>query len=170
MRMDRPKDPNRRQHVEKGENYALAVFINEETGARQFRVVPFYNGVERMLNGLDLVAPRPGSRHFLIRKNDLVYVPRPGEDANSIDWKETEVIADRTMRLVKMTQTSEESGRFYFMRANISSAVGLNNGEQEFDTASGSEFEDRDSPRTKISTTCIPITVDRIGRVRPLFK
>ncbi len=163
-RFVRPGDPNRKLHVEKGGNYALAVFVNEATGEREFEIIPFFDAVERKMNGHELVEPRPGFRHFLLRKDDLVYVPRPGEEARTIAWQDAEVIGDRVMR---MTQLSGK--QFYFLRVNISSVVNLPKEEPEYGSQSASEFEDRDSPRTKVATACIPVGVDRLGKVTPLF-
>ncbi|MBK9274350.1 MAG: type II CRISPR RNA-guided endonuclease Cas9 [Flavobacteriales bacterium] len=153
-------DPNRKLHVEKGENHALAVFVNEATGERVFEVVPFFDAVERRLKGLDLVDARPGHRHFLLRKNDLVYVPRPGEDVRSIDWKDTEYVGDRVMRMTQMS-----GNRIYFLKAHISNVVTYSKEEMEFGSQNAAEFEDRDDPRTKISQVCVPIRMDRLGRV-----
>ncbi|MCO5275050.1 MAG: HNH endonuclease [Flavobacteriales bacterium] len=163
--MRRPHDPNRKLHVEKGENYALAVFVNEQTSERKFEVIPFFDAVERKLNGLDLVEARLGFQHFLLRKGDVVYVPRPDEDVRSINWTSTKVVGDRIMQMTKMTQRGENSGQFYFLPCPLSSPVTFDKKAQEFPT----EFEDRDNPRTKISSVCIPVRVDRLGKVTPLF-
>jgi hypothetical protein len=157
-------DPNRKQYVEKGENYALAVFVNEESGAREFKVVSFFDAVHRKQKGMDLVDPLPGYRHFLLRKNDMVYVPRPDEDVRSINWEQTDMVGERVMRLTQMS-----GNRNYFLRASISSVVSFSKEEMEFGSQNAAEFEDRDEPRTKIGSVCIPIQIDRMGRVKPLF-
>ncbi|MBL0126581.1 MAG: type II CRISPR RNA-guided endonuclease Cas9 [Flavobacteriales bacterium] len=162
-RLSHKGDPNGKQYVEKGENYALAVFVHEETGAREFEVVAFFDAVRRKLKGLDLVDERPGYKHFLLRKNDVVYVPRPDEEVRSIDWKDTEAVGDRVMRLTQMT-----GNRNYFLRTQISSVLSFGKEEMEFGSQNAAEFEDRDEPRTKIGSVCIPISVDRIGQVRPV--
>lgn len=163
-RLHHKGDPNRKQYVEKGENYALAIFVNEETGARDFEVVAFYDAVQRKLKGLDLVVPRPGYRYFLLRKNDLVYVPRPGEDVRSMNWDDLELVGDRVMRLTQMS-----GKQYYFLRTNISSVINFSKDELEFGSQSASEFEDRDEQRTKVSSVCIPVQVDRLGKVKPLI-
>jgi CRISPR-associated endonuclease Csn1 len=157
-------DPNRKQYVEKGENYALAVFVNEESGAREFKVVSFFDAVHRKQKGMDLVDPLPGYRHFLLRKNDMVYVPRPDEDVRSINWEQTDMVGERVMRLTQMS-----GNRNYFLCASISSVVSFSKEEMEFGSQNAAEFEDRDEPRTKIGSVCIPIQIDRMGRVKPLF-
>jgi hypothetical protein len=162
-RLQHKGDPNRKQYVEKGENHALAVFVNEETGAREFEVVAFYDAVQRKLKGLDLVDPRPGYRHFLLRKNDLVYVPRPGEDVRTVNWEDLDSVGDRTMRLTQMSRN-----RNYFLRAQISNVVTFGKEEMEYGSQNAAEFEERDEPRTKIGMVCIPIRVDRVGSVTPL--
>ena len=155
-------DPNTKQHVKKGENFALVVYEHRETGERVFDVIPFYDAVQRKLFGLDIVDPKPGYRHFVLSKNDLVYVPRPDEDVRSIDWSDTIALGERVMRLTKM------SGKeFYFLRCNISEVLLLGKQEMEFGSQGAAQFEDLDVPRTKISSVCVPISVSRIGNVIP---
>lgn len=162
----RKNDPNQKLHVEKGENHALAVFVNTTTGEREFEVVPFYDAVARKLNGLELVEPRNGFKHFLLRKGDLVYVPRPGEDPSGIDWKDPSTIAERIYRVVKFS-----GNRFYFLPATVSTPVSKDTGISEFYSPGCVEFVDTDEPeRTKIAPVCIPITIDRLGRVTPLLE
>lgn len=161
-RFERADDPNRKLHVEKGENYALAVFVNEETGEREFEIVPFLDAVERKLKGLDLVEPRLGLRHFLLRKDDLVYVPRPGEILRDVPWDDMLSIAERVYRVVKFS-----GKRFYFLPAFVSTPVEKARiGGDEFFSPNCVEFVDTDLPeRTKIAPVCIPLKVKRLGIV-----
>jgi 5-methylcytosine-specific restriction endonuclease McrA len=156
-------DTNRKLHVEKGENHALAVFVSEQTGEREYEVVPFFDAVERRLKGLDLVDARPGYRHFLLRKNDLVYVPRPGEDVRLIDWADTDHVGERIMRMTQMS-----GNRIYFLKSHISSVIAFSKEEMEFGSQNAAEFEDRDEPRTKIAQVCLPTRMSRLGRVEPV--
>lgn len=162
----RPQDPNRKLHVEKGGNYALAVFVKEETGEREFEIVPFFDAVERRMKGLELVEPRPGCRHFLLRKDDLVYVPRPGEEQRAIDWNESSTIAERVYRVVKFS-----GSQFYFLPARVSAPVEKEKiGGNEFYSPNCVEFIDTDQPeRTKIAPVCLPVIVNRVGFVTPLI-
>lgn len=169
MQLLRKNDPNRSLHLEKGENYALIVYVDIETKERKFKVLPYFDAIASACAGQDLIPRREGHKHFILRKGDMVYVPRPDEAPRSVPWSDEQVIGERIVRLVKMTQTSENSGQFYFMHARVSTPVELENSESEYTTASGSEFEERDEPRTKISSVCIPIAVDRLGRVSPLW-
>ncbi len=160
-RLQHKGDPNRKQHVEKGENYALAVFVNEETGAREFEVVAFYDAVQRKLKGLDLVDPRPGYRHFLLRKNDLVYVPRPGEDARSVNWDERDAVTPRLYRVVKFS-----GDRHYFLPATVSAVVNLPDTENEFFSPNCIEKIKEDVPETHISDVCVSVSVLRTGGIQ----
>jgi hypothetical protein len=159
-RLEHKNDPNTKQHVKKGENYALVVYEHLETGAREFDVIAFYDAVARKVNGLDIVDPKPGYRHFILRKNDLVYVPRPGENLASVDWTDTKAVGDRVMRMIQMS-----GKQFYFLRCNISTPVSYGKDGLEFGSQSASEFDDRDEPRTKISAVCLPVRVNRLGSV-----
>lgn len=163
-RLQHKGDPNRKQYVEKGENYALAVFVNESTGVREFEVVPFFDAVQRKLKGMDLVDARPGFRHFLLRKNDMVYVPRPGEEVRNVNWNERDLVGDRVMRMTQM------SGNYiYFLKSHISNVVNFSKEEMEFGSQSATEFEDRDEPRTKIKAVCVPLILSRLGHVQPIL-
>jgi len=160
-RLEHKNDPNTKQHVKKGENYALVIYENLETGAREFDVVAFYDAVARKVNGLDIVDPKPGYRHFILRKNDMVYVPRPGEELENVDWSDTGAVGDRIMRMTQMS-----GNRCYFLRCNISTTVSYGKDVLEFGSQSAAEFEDRDEPRTKVNSVCVPISIDRLGMIK----
>ena len=157
------QDPNKRKHVKKGENHALIVYVNENTGERDFDVISFYDAVARKLKGIPLADQRPGWRSFSLRKNDLVYVPRPGENVATINWEDREMVGDRIMRMTQMS-----GKQYYFLRANVAQTVDFSKNEQEYGSQSASEFEDRDSPRTKIAMCCVPVIIDRLGQPRPV--
>jgi CRISPR-associated endonuclease Csn1 len=160
-RLQHKGDPNRKQYVEKGENYALAVFVNKETGAREFEVIAFFDAVQRQLKGLELVDARPGCRHFLLRKNDMVYVPRPGEDVRNVNWDELDTIHSRLYRVVKFS-----GNRHYYLPASVSAVVNLPETENEFFSQNCIEKIKEDSPETHISDVCVPVAVLRTGKVR----
>jgi CRISPR-associated endonuclease Csn1 len=160
-RLEHKNDPNTKQHVKKGENYALVVYEHLETGAREFDVIAFYDAVERKVNDLDIVDPKPGYRHFILRKNDLVYVPRPGEDLASVDWADTRAVGERIFRTVKFS-----GNYFYFLPTSASSLATLSNGEPEYGSQNCTEFVDTDEPRTKISKVAIPCTIARLGQLQ----
>ncbi len=162
-RLGHKGDPNGKQYVEKGENYALAVFVHEETGAREFEVVSFFDAVNRKLRGLGPVESRPAHRHYLLRKNDLVYVPRPGDETVTVNWNDHASIRERIYRLVKFS-----GDYYYFLPATISSVVGLADSASEYGSQNCTEFIDTDEPRTKIKSVCIPLQVGRTGSVSPL--
>jgi len=162
-RLLRPSSPNERLHIKMGDNYALAVHVYEETGARAFDIVSFYDAVQRTRDGLPLYEPRPGHRTFLLRKKDPVYVPRPGEAFRDIPWHDAQAIWERVYGTVKFS-----GDRHYFSHASIS-AIAQGFEAKEFGSQNCSEFEDRDEPRTKISHAAIPIKVDRLGRVSPMW-
>jgi CRISPR-associated endonuclease Csn1 len=159
-RLEHKNDPNTKQHVKKGENYALVVYEHLETGAREFDVIAFYDAVERKVNGLDIVDPKPGYRHFILRKNDLVYVPRPGEDIASVNWTDGGAIRDRLYRTVKFS-----GDRHYFLPTSISTPVNLENSVNEFYSQNCIERIKEDSPETHISKVCVPLQLSRTGAV-----
>ncbi len=160
----RPGSGNERLHIKMGDNYALAVHVHEETGQRVFDIVSFYDAVQRKRDGLPLYEPRPGYRTFLLRKKDPVYVPLPGEDVRDVAWKDTEEIGKRVYQVSQFTD-----GYVYFLKSRVSSPVNFSKQEMEFGSQNATEWEDADNPRTKIKLVCIPVKLDRLGRVSPLW-
>lgn len=158
-RLQQNGDPNSKKHVEKGENYALAVFVHEETGAREFEVISFYDAVHRKRKGLDIVDARPNMKYFLLKKNDIVYVPRPGDESRNVDWNNTE-IHERLYRVVKFS-----GDRHYFLPSVVSSVVNFPDLENEFFSQNCIEKIKEDSPETHISKVCIKIHQQRTGAV-----
>jgi CRISPR/Cas system Type II protein with McrA/HNH and RuvC-like nuclease domain len=159
----RPRSDNPKLHIKMGDNYALAVHVHEETGERAFDIIPFYDAVQRTRDGLPLYEPRPGHRTFLLRKKDPVYVPRPGEQVRDIPWHDQQAIWDRVYVTVKFSGSEH-----YFIHGSISSiAQGFE--AKEFGSQNCTVFIDTDEPRTKITHSAIPVRVDRLGRVSPLW-
>ncbi|MCW5898349.1 MAG: hypothetical protein KIT10_03680 [Flavobacteriales bacterium] len=161
--MLRPDSPNERMHIKMGDNYALAVHVHEENGERSFEIISFYDAVQRQRQGMELVDTKPGHRTFLLRKKDPVYVPRPGEQIRDIPWDDQQAIWDRLYITIQFS-----GNRHYFNQCSLSSiAPGFES--VELGSQNSTEFVDRDEPRTKISPVAIPIRVDRLGRVSPLW-
>jgi hypothetical protein len=159
----RPRSDNPKLHIKMGDNYALAVHVHEETGERAFDIIPFYDAVQRTRDGLPLYEPRPGHRTFLLRKKDPVYVPRPGEALRDIPWGDQQAIWSRIF-----ITTQFSGNRHYFIPCAISSmAEGYS--KTEYGSQDSTEFHDGDHPRTKIGMVCIPIKMDRLGHVSPLW-
>lgn len=161
--LQRPQAGNPKLHIKMGDNYALAVHVHEETGDRAFEIVSFYDAVQRQREGQPLVDPRPGYRTFLLRKKDPVYVPRPGELVRDILWGDQEAIRDRLYITVQFS-----GNRHYFIQSSIS-AIAKGFESVELGSQNAAEFLDTDQPRTKISPVAIPVRIDRLGRVSPLW-
>lgn len=160
IRMLRPNDPNRKLHVQKGENYALVVYEHMETGERQFQVVSFFDAVQRKLAGGEVAEPIEGYRHFTLTKNELVYIPTADESASTIPWNNSSHIGARLHRLVKFS-----GNYYYFLPARISSLAGVD--VAEYGSQNCTEWMDTDSPRVKISSRAIKVQVNRIGKYEP---
>lgn len=162
-RLERPCSTNERLHIKMGDNYALAVHVNEASGERSFDIVSFYDAVQRKREGRELIDPKPGHRTFLLRKKDPVYVPRPGEEVRNIPWHDQQAIWDRVYVTVKFS-----GNEHYFIHASVS-AIAQGFEAKEFGSQNCTVFIDSDDPRTKISFRAIPVRVDRLGRVSPLW-
>lgn len=160
----RPGSPNEKLHIRTADNYALAVHVHEETGERQFEIVSFFDAAQRFRLALPLYEPRPGFRTFLLRKKDPIYVPQLGENPRDVPWSDTLQLGARIYQVSQFTD-----GYVYFIKSSVSSVVNFGKQEMEFGSQSATEWEDADTPRTKIKLVCIPIKVDRLGRVSPLW-
>ncbi len=159
----RKDDPNHKLHVEKGENHALAVFVNEETKERAFEVVPFLDAVERRLNNMPLFDPRPGWRFFMLRKNDVIYIPRPGEDPDAVNWTEQDMLLERTYRVVKYS-----GERLFCAPVTMSTPVGID-GIKELRDGHCDEYVDRELENpTNVKLVCMPVSVNRLSQITPL--
>lgn len=159
----RPGSGNERLHIKMGDNYALAVHVHLETGERTFDIVSFYDAVQRKRLGLELIDPKPDHRSFLLRKKDPVYVPRPGELIRDIPWKDQQAIWERLYSTVKF------SGERHYFNHSALSAIAKGFEGQELGSQNCTEFIDADEPRTKISSAAIPVQVNRLGHVSPLW-
>jgi 5-methylcytosine-specific restriction endonuclease McrA len=162
-RLERPNSPNQRLHIKMGDNYALAVHVNEATGERSFDIVSFYDAVQRKREGRELIDPKPGHKTFLLRKKDPVYVPRPGELLRDIPWHDQQAIWDRVYTTVKF------SGERHYFNHSALSVIAPGFEGKELGSQNCTEFIDTDHPRSKISSSGIPVKVDRLGRVSPLW-
>jgi CRISPR-associated endonuclease Csn1 len=170
-------DPNRKRFVEKFEKHALVVHVDMTTGKREPEPVSLYDAVERTMQGLPLAEEQSNCKQFVLKRNSLVYVPRPGEEERDVDWNELDYVGQRLYRAVKFSTQN------YFLPVTISSVVKLESaapseqeeeGEEtkaprEYGTQDCTEWVDSDEPRTKIIERFIPVELDRLGRkVKPL--
>lgn len=159
--LNRGADPNARVHVRLGDIYALAVFTELNSGTRVFEPVAFFDAVRKKLHGLDIVDDRPAHSKFLLRKKDSVYVPLPGQGIDDIDWADQFMLSQRLWLFTKVS-----GSQYYFTPAHVSTVL---SDFKEYGSPNCAEFIDTDLPtRTKIAQVCIPVRVDRIGRVSPL--
>lgn len=160
LRLRRRNNPNVHQHFESGDNYALAVFLNTENGQREFEEVRFFDAVKKKSLGLDIVKARAGYKHFLLRKSDLVYVPKYGSHT-PINWETQDQFLGRVFR---MTQISG-----YFIPVEISKVLNFTKKELEFGTQNAALFDDPFTEhRQKVINHCVPIRINRLGLVVPI--
>lgn len=162
-RLKHKGDPNGKQYVEKGENYALTVFVNEESSARAFEVVPFMDAVARQMSNMPLFATRPGWRSFVLRKNDVIYVPRASEEQHDVNWLDREAVLDRLYRVVKYS-----GDRLFCAPILMSSPVALD-GIKELRDGHCDEYIDRENEvPTNVKLVCLPVHVNRLANVEPI--
>ncbi len=170
-------DLNRKRFVEKFEKYALVIHVDRTTGKREPEPVSLFDAVERTMKGHPIAEDRPNCKQFVLKRNSLVYVPRPGEEERDVDWADLDQIGQRLYRAVKFSTQN------YFLPVTISTVVKLeaspaseqdedgdeNKAPREYGTQDCTEWVDSDNPRTKILERFIPVELDRLGRkIKPL--
>jgi CRISPR-associated endonuclease Csn1 len=139
--------------------------IDEKTGKnkRKYYTPNFLECIERLAKGLPIHDESPESKYVVLSPGDLVYVPRPDEQINSIDWNNKKTIADRTY-IMKSSQDYQA----HFLPIEISSLI------HPYDAKSKKgEFESMNkSEKTKDGTQVIKynfikLKVDRLGNIKP---
>ena len=120
------------------------------------------DAIEAALEGTSLSSEMERSNSFFLKKGESVYVMRPGETLDSIQWDNLKKIAQRIYVLKKFS-----GDEFYFIPHNIAEVLNLRSGFPlaEFGSQNRTIFIDGDSPRTKIIERCVKVEVDRLGNV-----
>lgn len=146
----------------KGTNLFYAVYetevFDESAGVmrknRTYLSVPLYVAIERLIAGLP-VAPADEAGNeaaFVLSPNDLVYLPKQSE----VDAGNVSLPLDRE-RIYKMV--SCDGSRSTYIQYNVARPI-----IDEFEYSSHNKLE-RAVTGEMIKETCIPIKVDRLGRI-----
>lgn len=148
--------------VEKGDNYALIVEEDLANHKRTFQVLSFFDAVDLKMNGISMFSDRPDTKSFILRKGSLVYVPLPGESPESVRNIDHTHIVDRLYKVVKFS-----GSRFYFIPAYVSTVINIKDEKKvlEYGTPSCTEFHGDDASRIKIGDVCLPVSLNRLGKI-----
>lgn len=136
----------------KGTNLFFAVYADEK-GKRSFETIPLNKAIERQKMGL-ISAPEQNEKGdkllFILSPNDLVYLPTEEQRKNGIHTIDKE-------RIYKMVSCT---GNTCFFINNVIAKSIVN--KMEFSALNKME---RAITGEMIKEVCVPINVDRIGRV-----
>lgn len=144
----------------KGTNLYFAIYEKEEqdevTGKiikkRTYNTIPLYVAIERAKQGLALApSDENGTKpKYILSPNDLVYVPREGENVTS-----KELDKGRIYKLVSCT-----GNEAHFVPAQIASPI-----IQTLELGSNNKAQ-RSWTNEMIKEVCIPIQIDRLGNIK----
>ena len=156
----------------KGTNLFFAIYTDQE-GERNFETIPFYIAVDRLKAG-EPVAPRwdneGRSLLFTLSPEDLVYVPKEGEEIDS-----PEDIKDYS-RIYKMVSCTEKS--CHFIPSNIAMPIvpttelGSNNKSERDWTYEEPSTQKGNTVMqgNMIKKSCIKLKLDRLGKITGIKK
>lgn len=162
--IERDSEDNRKLFIEKGNNFCFVIYEHMETGKREYGIVSFYDAVALKTSGQPIVTPKDGYRFFTLSHNELVYVLRPEETFETINFEDIKKSNSRVYRVVKFS-----GKQIYFAPQTLADIVKSELiSFQELGTQKGLEFINTDNPRTKISERCIKVDIDRLGKVKPI--
>lgn len=153
-----------KKYVKSSENYAVLVTEDCNTLKREKQTIQISIAVDSVLAGIDFIQSQPEKRSFLLKKNDLVFVPIKDENVGLLDLNDVVAIFDRLYRLVQFS-----GNQFYFLPVFISRDIEIpllnNRKNHEFGSQNATEFHDLGVERLKIIDYCLPVTLDKLGRI-----
>lgn len=139
----------------KGTNLFFAVYRKQD-GSRAFATIPLNEVVERLKQGLGVAPEKDGVGNqllFVISPNDLVYLPTEEERELPIDVERMD--KDRIYKMV-----SSSGAQCFFIPYNVSKPI-----VDKYEYGSLNKME-RAVTGEMVKEYCVPLQVDRIGRVR----
>jgi len=148
--------PGQLVEAAKGTNLFFVIYTDVESGARTYRTLGLQEVIAAKAQGLPIVPPEEGTRHFTLSPSDLVYVPEKDEDTKAINWSDTAGISGKVYKMVSCTGT-----QCMFVPHSVSKAVV---DKKEF--GSGNK-EERAWDGQMIKQVCIKLKHDRLGNISP---
>lgn len=139
--------------ADKGTNLFFGIYLAPD-GKRTYASIPLIESINREKDGLGPVPEKNGDGElmFYLSPNDLVYVPTEDEiERGYVDEK-----MDKS-RIYKMV--SANKGQCFFIDANVSTSI-----VDKVEFSSSNKME-RAITGEMIKSVCIPIKVDRLGRI-----
>jgi CRISPR-associated endonuclease Csn1 len=131
--------------------------IDQKTGKhkRRYYTPDFLECIERLAKGLPIHDESPNITYIVLSPGDVVYVPKPDENLNAIDWNDKKTIAERTYIM-----KSSNGSTCYFLPNVVSSIIE----KGEFESLSKSE-KTKDGLQI-IKDNFIKLQLDRLGNLK----
>jgi len=142
------KDKNTGEHIDW---YTPPLYSNEEATGKDKGVI------NRLVNKEPIAEPQEGLEFFTLSPEDLVYVPKDGEDINANDWngKDKQKVFDRTYKMVSCT-----GKQCFFIPHNIARALESNDKELGPNNKAEKSWDEK-----MIKKDCVKIELDRLGNI-----
>lgn len=179
QKLDRKKSFNDSLYVKTGGNYCFAVL--EKEGKRIFDIISFFDATNIIKHEFDNSESKESFKKdtvlknyflsreqnkgakvlFLLKQNDMVYLPSKGEDIPTDDnseeynafWDDKENRAKNIHSVVKFSGT-----QIYFIKHDIAKVI-----ENKVELGSQNCYEFYND--ISIKNNCIPIKIDRLGNI-----
>ena len=139
--------------ADKGTNLFFGIYLAPD-GKRTYASIPLIEAINREKAGLGPVPERNGDSElmFYLSPNDLVYVPT--EDEIERGYVDEKIHKSRIYKMV-----SANKGQCFFIEATVSASI-----VDKVEYSSSNKME-RAITGEMIKSVCIPIKVDRLGRI-----
>ncbi len=149
--------------VDKGTNLFFVMYENVNDPTDRIITpdasISIVDALQFFINGgkkKDLGENKPGYRKIILSPNDLVYVPKPGETIDLINWDDNSSISNRVYRVVSFTENS-----IFFVPHYVAEPI-----IQTVELGSNNKSE-RAWDGQMIKNVCIKLKVDRLGNFVP---
>lgn len=146
--------------ADEGANLYFAVYKGED-GKRSFETIQLKDAITALNSKLPVVAPQDEKGRdllFCLSPGDLVYVPTAEElESGIIDA----VINPDNVYSAK----SFDKGNAYFVKANIANQIINQKDIKELKIQDPYVFSDNNDANIFVRTICVPVKVDRLGKI-----
>lgn len=146
--------------ADEGANLYFAVYKGED-GKRSFETIQLKDAISALNSKLPVVAPQDEKGRdllFCLSPGDLVYVPTAEElESGIID---VEINPDNVY-----SAKSFDKGNAYFVKANIANQIINQKDIKELKIQDPYVFSDNNDANIFVRTICVPVKVDRLGKI-----
>lgn len=141
----------------KGTNLFFAIYLNE-AGKRLYETIPLNIVIERLKQGLSPVPEKNANQNSLLlylSPDDLVYVPTPDENINTLDFGN--LSKEQSNRVYKMVSATDY--QCFFIRNDIATTI-----VNKYEYSPLNKME-KSIEGIMIKDHCIKLRIDRLGNI-----